>query len=173
MIPTINLEQSASAEANTMPICVIGAGTTGLLCMKALRERGLEAECFEISDRPGGLWVLDNKNEKSAAYESLRIDSSKRAMAISDYPFPVETSEFPTHQEVCSYLSGYARRFELHQLIHFRHEVLHCERLAQGYRVTIRNLGTQQQFARDFSKLVICNGHHHKPSLGNLAHLRE
>ncbi len=164
MIPTINQNSPSFSQKNAEPICVIGAGTSGILTLRALQEQGLKAECFEMSDRPGGLWVYNNIGQTSGAYASLRIDSSKKAMAISDHPFPDDVQDFPNHQQVQAYLSSYANKFGLTPLIHFRHEVVQCERLEQGYRVQIRDLQTQALKWRVFSNVVVSNGHHHKPA---------
>ena len=39
-------------------VCVIGAGSSGIAAVKALDERGFELDCFEASDRVGGLWEI-------------------------------------------------------------------------------------------------------------------
>ena len=40
--------------------CVIGAGSSGLPVIKALRDRGLPVTCFERTPNVGGLWCIDN-----------------------------------------------------------------------------------------------------------------
>ena len=37
-------------------VAVIGAGSSGLVCIKTCRDEGLEPVCFESSDDIGGLW---------------------------------------------------------------------------------------------------------------------
>ncbi|TNN37651.1 Dimethylaniline monooxygenase [N-oxide-forming] 5 [Liparis tanakae] len=37
-------------------VAVVGAGNSGLICIKACLEEGLEPVCFESSDDIGGLW---------------------------------------------------------------------------------------------------------------------
>ena len=36
--------------------CVIGAGSSGLPVIKALKERGIPVTCFEATPNIGGLW---------------------------------------------------------------------------------------------------------------------
>ena len=57
--------------------CIIGAGISGLSMAKALRDKGVPFDCFEMSDQVGGNWVFKNKNGRSSAYRSLHIDTSK------------------------------------------------------------------------------------------------
>lgn len=37
-------------------VAVVGAGSSGLTCIKTCVEHGLEPVCFESSDDIGGLW---------------------------------------------------------------------------------------------------------------------
>lgn len=37
-------------------VAVVGAGSSGLACMKCCLDEGLEPVCFESSDDIGGLW---------------------------------------------------------------------------------------------------------------------
>ena len=76
--------------ASERRVCVIGAGTSGLVAAKALRDRGIDFECFDASDRVGGLWVFANKNGRSGAYRSLHINTSRDRMQLRDYPMPLD-----------------------------------------------------------------------------------
>ena len=40
-------------------VLVIGAGTSGLVCIKTCLDEGLEPLCFERSDDIGGLWRFE------------------------------------------------------------------------------------------------------------------
>uniref|UniRef100_A0A3Q0S5Q7 Flavin-containing monooxygenase n=1 Tax=Amphilophus citrinellus TaxID=61819 RepID=A0A3Q0S5Q7_AMPCI len=40
----------------TRRVAVIGAGASGLVCIKSCLDEGLEPVCFESSDDIGGLW---------------------------------------------------------------------------------------------------------------------
>ncbi|MEO0961285.1 MAG: NAD(P)-binding protein, partial [Pseudomonadota bacterium] len=51
--------------------CIIGAGCSGFTTAKALQDRGIPFDCFEMSDVVGGNWAYKNKNGMSACYESL------------------------------------------------------------------------------------------------------
>ena len=61
-------------------VAVIGAGSSGLAVLKALREHGIAAECFERGSDVGGLWRYDNDNGLSSAYASLRTNVSRPRM---------------------------------------------------------------------------------------------
>ena len=59
---------------------MIGAGSTGIAVAKALQERGVEFDVFELGDRVGGNWVFRNSNGISSSYRSLHINTSRERM---------------------------------------------------------------------------------------------
>ena len=44
-------------------VAVVGAGPSGLACIKSCKEYGLDVVCFERSDYLGGLWYYREKVE--------------------------------------------------------------------------------------------------------------
>ena len=62
--------------------CVIGAGPSGLPVVKALGDRGIDFDCFERSDRVGGLWVFGNASRITSIYASLHTNTSRERMAM-------------------------------------------------------------------------------------------
>ena len=70
-------------------VCVVGAGSSGLPVVKALKERGIPVTCLEKTANIGGLWCIDNKRSgATAAYDSLHINTDTRMMEYRDYPMP-------------------------------------------------------------------------------------
>jgi cation diffusion facilitator CzcD-associated flavoprotein CzcO len=47
--------------------CIIGAGISGLSTAKALKDKGVPFDCFEMSDQVGGNWVFKNRNGRSSS----------------------------------------------------------------------------------------------------------
>ena len=51
MAQTLTREQPMNTTTTTDPrACVIGAGSSGIATAKVLHERGIEFDCFELSD---------------------------------------------------------------------------------------------------------------------------
>src|SRR5436309_16108033 len=115
-----------------MHVCVIGAGVSGLVSCKALRDHGVEHTCFEASDDIGGNWYFGNPNGRSAAYRSLHIDISKPSISLRDFPIPEEFPDFPHHSQILDYLSRYAEAFGLRRSIRFKTEVKQARPAAEG-----------------------------------------
>ncbi len=74
LVGPVALGLGTSAPPSTGPrVCVIGAGSSGIAVVKALADRGIPFDCFEMSDRVGGNWAFRNPNGRSATYRSLHI----------------------------------------------------------------------------------------------------
>jgi dimethylaniline monooxygenase (N-oxide forming) len=139
--------------------CVIGAGCSGLTATKALREAGIEVDCFERTDRIGGLWAFRDGDAKTAAYRSLHINTSRNRMAFSDHPMPEAYPDFPGHHQIAEYFASYADRFGLRERIQLGCEVRRAVRDADGaWRI---ELGDGE--VRRYAALVVANGHHWNP----------
>jgi len=140
-------------------VCIVGAGASGLATAKALKENGIPFDCFEKSDRVGGLWVFQNKNERSSAYRSLKANTSRSTMAFSDFPMGDEVAEFPHHTEVARYLEAYAEHFDLLRQIIFETSIERAERLPDG----IWEVETDSGETRHYDALIVAAGHHWDP----------
>jgi len=139
--------------------CIIGAGCGGIVTAKALADRGIPFDWFEMSDRIGGQWAFENPNGRSAAYRSLHIDTSKEQLQFFDYPMPPETPHYLHHTQVLSYLHSYVKEFGLTGRATLKTEVVEAKRDAQG--TWIVRLGNGQ--VRSYDALFVCNGHHWDP----------
>ena len=125
--------QSRAAAPAAMPkVCIIGAGCSGFSTAKALKDRGIPFDIFEMSDTIGGNWAYRNKNGMSACYESLHIDTSKYRMQFEDFPIPDDFPDFPHHSQVLQYFNDYVDHFGLREKIEFNTAVTHCELTPDG-----------------------------------------
>ncbi|HEX4109503.1 MAG TPA: NAD(P)-binding domain-containing protein [Solirubrobacteraceae bacterium] len=151
---------------STPRVCVIGAGLSGLTAVKALRDRGVPVQAFEISDRIGGNWAFENPNGMSSAYRSLHIDTPKKRLAFTDLPMPSDWPDFLHHSLVHEYLSRYMETFGLDRDIQLRTRVRQAERLGDGgWEVTVGPARGGRAKKLRFDALVVANGHHWDPRL--------
>ena len=143
--------------SDVRPIGVVGAGPCGLAACKVLGESGLEVECLEAGDRVGGVWNLER--QPSGAYRSLHTNTSTRAMAFSDFPFPDGATTYPSARELQAYFEAYASRFGLHDHIRFGERVTRAHPLdGGGWRVEAAGGD-----ARDYRALVVASGQYVAP----------
>ena len=147
-------------------ICIIGAGPSGLVAAKTLKVHGLPFDCFEMGSAIGGNWHYDNDNGRSAAYDSLHVDTSKERMAFSDFPMPDHYPNYPHHSQVLEYLQGYARRFDLMPCVSFRSQVEEVVPIpGGGWSVTIHQRDRGERQTKPYGAVLVCNGHHWDPKL--------
>ncbi|WP_342800901.1 NAD(P)-binding domain-containing protein [Nocardia sp. No.11] len=142
-------------------VCVIGAGSAGIAAVKVLAERGLDVDCYELSDRVGGNWVWGNSNGVSAAYKSLHINTSRQRMEFSDFPMPAHLPDFARHDQIAQYFADYVTHFGFGERIRFRTGVTHVAPQTDGtFDVT---LSTGEIVCYD--AVLVANGHHWDPRL--------
>lgn len=140
---------------DTPPICVIGAGSSGVAVAKALKQRGLAFDIVEKGSRLGGMWRYENDNGLSSAYRSLHIDTSRKSLQYSDFPIPEHMPDFLSHWQVVDYLERYARHFGVAPLIQYRTEVRSVTPAEGGrWDVTLADGRT-----RRYQSVVVANGH--------------
>jgi cation diffusion facilitator CzcD-associated flavoprotein CzcO len=137
-------------------VCIIGAGCSGFTTAKALADRNIPFDCFDMSDQVGGNWAFKNKNGRSACYQSLHIDTSKYRMQFEDLPIPDHYPDYPHHSQVLEYFNMYVDRFKLRDRITFNTEVTKAELQSdKSWRVTLSTGET-----RSYGSLIVANGHH-------------
>jgi cation diffusion facilitator CzcD-associated flavoprotein CzcO len=139
--------------------CIIGAGSSGIAAAKALHERGLPFDCYELSDRVGGNWVFQNRNGISSSYRSLHINTSRERMEYSDFPMPKSYPDFPRHDHIARYFDDYVDHFGFRDRIRFGVGVDHVESL-DGGRWQVR---TTEGEVEVYDAVVVANGHHWDP----------
>src|SRR6267142_3619367 len=133
---------------DTLPkTCVIGAGSSGLPVIKALKERGLPVTCFERTPNIGGLWCIENKAlGATAAYDSLHINTDTRMMEYRDYPMPENIPAYPDHAQIHRYFDAYAKQFELYSHIRLRTRVERAHRREDGVWEITTDTGERSEF---------------------------
>jgi dimethylaniline monooxygenase (N-oxide forming) len=154
---------SESAELDVLPICIIGAGSSGVAAAKALKEKDLAFDCFEIGSDIGGMWRYENDNGMSSAYRSLHIDTSRNNLGYSDFPIPLHYPDFLSHFEVIKYLESYADRFGVRPHINFNSKV---EQVTHG-EDGVWDVKLSNGESRRYRAVIVANGHLWNPRMAN------
>jgi hypothetical protein len=132
--------------------CIIGAGYAGNGVAKAFADAGIPYDQLERTDHVGGNWA-------DGVYESTHIISSRDSTQYADFPMPRTYPDFPSREQVLSYLNAYVDAFGLRERIEFETEVVRCEPLdptgLSGWRVELAS-----GEVRHYAGVVVANGHH-------------
>ncbi len=139
---------------------VIGAGAAGLCAAKHLLAQGVDVVIYEMGTCIGGLWVYENDNGLSGAYQSLHVNSENKVTAYKDFPFPDDAPIYPDHVQMAQYLAAYAEQFDLRRHIRFRSKIVAVEQVPGGAWVVTLADGQKE----NFNAVVVATGHQGVPS---------
>jgi dimethylaniline monooxygenase (N-oxide forming) len=143
-------------------VCVIGAGSSGIVACQVLHARRIPFDCFEKGSQVGGNWRYENDNGMSSAYKSLHINTSRRVMAFKTLPMPDHYPDYPNHFQMAAYFDEYVDHFGLREKIRFRTEVLSVEPVEGQWEVTVASPEGERQTNR-YRAVLVANGHHWDP----------
>lgn len=141
--------------------CIVGAGPSGFTTAKALKDRGLPFDCYEMSGVVGGNWAYDNSSGRSACYRSLHTDSSKQRMQFADFPMPADYPDYPHHAQIAAYFKAYVAHFGLEDDIVLNTKV---KRAVRGDDA-LWHVALSSGETRTYDALFVCNGHHWDPHI--------
>ncbi|MGH0182967.1 UNVERIFIED_CONTAM: hypothetical protein FKN15_010298 [Acipenser sinensis] len=152
-------------------IAVIGAGATGLTCIKSCLDEGLEPVCFERSKDIGGLWRFkeEAEAERASIYRSVIINTSKEMMCYSDFPIPDHFPNYMHNSRILEYFRMYAQHFDLTRHVRFQTAVRSVKKRpdfslsGQWEVVSVSSAGQEQ--SETFDGVMVCTGHHTHPHM--------
>lgn len=90
---------------NRYDVVVIGGGQAGLAIGCLLSRQGCDFTILEAGAEPASAW--------RERWDSLRLFTPVRYSSLPGLPFPGNPSSYPTRDAVVSYLTDYARHFDL------------------------------------------------------------
>jgi dimethylaniline monooxygenase (N-oxide forming) len=143
-------------------VCIIGAGSSGIVAAQVLDARGIPFDCFEKGSQVGGNWRYENDNGMSSAYRSLHINTSRRVMAYKTLPMPDHYPDYPDHFQMAAYFDEFVDHFGLRERISFRTEVVKVEPADGAWAVTTKALQGSERTER-YRAVLVANGHHWDP----------
>uniref|UniRef100_A0AC35UHL0 Flavin-containing monooxygenase n=1 Tax=Rhabditophanes sp. KR3021 TaxID=114890 RepID=A0AC35UHL0_9BILA len=146
-------------------VLIIGAGASGIPCIKWAIQYGLEPVCFEASNDIGGLWRYSDKT--NAVMKSTVINSSKENNSYSDHVPQQSFANYMHNLQVVEYFNAYCTKFDLQKHIHFKHKVLdvsYGKDFIWSVQYSVDNGETK---TRQFDAVLVCIGHHSSPNIPN------
>lgn len=144
-----------------MDICIVGAGFAGLSAAKVLKTFGHRVTVFEKACDVGGVWSACRR------YPGLTTQNVRSTYALSDFPYPADTPEWPSGEQVQRYLEAYVARFDLGPSLQLDTEVVATRvRADGGWEVDTRAAGAATMQTQPPTPtrthrcdwLLVCNG---------------
>jgi len=140
-----------------MRVCVIGAGPSGLACIKQCKDEGLEVQCFEKGIGVGGIWNrTDDNGTQMKCFDDLTLTISGKLMAFSDFML-LKERQFYSREQYQDYLEKYARHFGLEKHIAFKTSVKSIVRKEGIWEVTTMS-SCGKEATRKFTGVAVCCG---------------
>ena len=101
-----------------MKIAIIGAGFAGIAAGKVLDQFGHDVTIYEKAPDVGGVWSVSRR------YPGLSTQNDKGTYHLSDLPMPKSYPEWPSGEQVQSYVQSYAEKFGLMDKVRLSTEVV-------------------------------------------------
>jgi dimethylaniline monooxygenase (N-oxide forming) len=146
-------------------VAVVGAGPVGLMALKNLKEEGFDVTGYDTRPYVGGLWKNSSDSSLSAA-EGTIFNSSRYRSAISDFPFPEDTDDFPSAVQLHGYFESYCNHFGLRKHIHLDTRVKGARREGNEWVLEVEEKSGSDSISTRFDrfdKLLIATGTFVKP----------
>ena len=145
-----------------MRVGIVGAGVAGLCTAKVLRQVGHDVVVYDRTPDVGGVW------SGSRRYPGVSTQSAKDTYAFSDFPMPAHFPEWPSGEQVQSYLAAYATHTGVEEVLRLRTEVRHAAPVeGGGWTLTLVHEGRESHDRVDH--LVVANGVFSAPNVPDLA----
>lgn len=139
-------------------IAIIGSGISGLATAKTFLQRGhQDVTVYESGSSLGGVWA------KERSYPGVSTQTTRDEYSFSDFKMPSSFLQWPTGEQILTYLQSYADHFQLNEKIMLNCKVLELKRQEPHWRLTLEKNGKHETVEYDF--VVVCSGVFHKPYL--------
>ena len=153
-----------TSDRRRKSLAIVGAGSSGLVTLKMIRQKmpELEVFCFEKSSNTLGAWGKTYKGfvSTSTKYTTQfacykKFDST--VLSQNDRKF----SEFFKDSEYGSYLSSFKEENQLDGFIHKNHSVEKIVRIDSSWQLSVKSDSELKQYLFDY--LIICTGLAERP----------
>ena len=147
-----------------MKLCVIGAGVSGLVVSRYMKNV-CDVSVFEATNTIGGVWLY---NDITPMYQNLQTNLTKHLMEFKDLKYPDKTQDFLTHTHVMEYLDEYCKLFELKRLIQFNTRVSSVKPRGAHGSPDFKWIVKSKRGVEVFDAVAVCSGKYDTPSIPSL-----
>ncbi|MCW3466652.1 flavin-containing monooxygenase [Chitinophaga nivalis] len=138
---------------------IVGAGISGLVTAKVCLQYHYRVTLLEKAADIGGVWQPDRR------YFSVSTQTPGNQYAFSDFPMPDDYPDWPSGEQIFSYVTAYADHFQLRPHIRFNTTVMATRYTANTWQADVHDAGNQTDTTLHFDFLIICTGAFHAPHI--------
>jgi len=117
---------------STLDFVVSGAGISGVVVSKYLKENGITFLTLEKRDGIGGLWNYSDDENITTATKNTITTSGKRFTLFSDFPPHEEWTNFLRWDQMLQHIHEYAEHYEILGNIELNATILRVEKNEDG-----------------------------------------
>ena len=145
-------------------VAVLGAGPSGLVTARYLKNEGFDPVIYEQGRSLGGQWSGDPRS--SGVWPSMRTNTTRVLTAFSDLPHAPGTPVYPSNQEMLAYLHRYAETYGLmpHLRVETRVEQLSAADSGRGWIVRSSSRG-RPAISEACDHVVVATGRYQRAAL--------
>jgi dimethylaniline monooxygenase (N-oxide forming) len=140
-------------------IGIIGAGISGLVTAKIFSQHNHQVTVIEKAAGIGGVWRQDH------CYFGVSTQTPRNEYAFTDYPMPADFPEWPSGEQMRSYLQSYAVYFNLLQYIRFNTEVVTMQYVENFWCLQVSDHTSNKDAVMQFNFVIICTGTFSEPAV--------
>ena len=117
-VGAVTAAAQSAKEAPPLDLVIVGAGVAGLQSLREALLMGLHVRVLERAPMPGGKW------NGHGIYDCVQIQQHKHDFFLPDMPWPEDTPNFATRDDMVSATDRYIAQHRLHEHIETRAEVV-------------------------------------------------
>jgi cation diffusion facilitator CzcD-associated flavoprotein CzcO len=149
----------------TVRVCLIGAGLSGLAMAHALKSAGIDFVCVEKAPDVGGIWRLPQAGERGPGYLALHLNTTKQLTGYADFPMPAHYPVHPRHSEFAAYLRAFAEWAGLLDHLELETTVASVRQESDGSWTVVTVDTAGRRASRSFTQVIVASGSNTEPSL--------
>ena len=139
---------------SVLDFVVSGAGISGVVLSKYLKENGISFLTLEKRDGIGGLWNYSDDENITTVTKHTITTSGQRITVFSDYPLHEEWTHFLRGDQVLQHIREYAEHYGILGNVELNATILRAEKDADGlWRIEYQNKNEERKtvYARNFA----------------------
>lgn len=154
-------------------VAVIGAGTAGLCAAKNALEKDFKVVVYEQTRTLGGVWNYTDETgvdmqgiPKPYMYKDLTSNVPKEIMRFTDFDYgsSVGNRSFVKTDEVLAFLTSYAEKFKLNDVIQYEHQVIRVLPKGKKWEILVKDLDMKRYSMEVFDFVIVANGYNSTPN---------